>query len=229
MQRLSGIALLAAAVTGGTTLAAEPTTAAPLSQLTADLARCEEPLPANVLCYSASKLELETEPNHIVWHDFEFIDTTRGTTRVKADLSEATGADLANSTWVLTGHVQVFMPQGQLSADAATVRIVDKHIVSMSAEGAPALFERVAKAGADSGAEVDHGHARKIIYDKEHDTLQLGGDAWLSVGCSEISSEQLRYDILSGRVDADPGDGKRVQGTFHSRSSAQCAPGAPRP
>ena len=109
----------------------------------ADREGCNEPL-----CYTASSLEAER--NRMVLHDINIVDTTRGITRIRADLAEANGQDLGNSEWVLTGHVQVFMPQGKLSADKATVQFVNKRIASMSAQGAPAEFEHgVDTAGQD--------------------------------------------------------------------------------
>ena len=96
-----------------------------------ELEACKEPL-----CYTASKLEADR--NRMVLHDINIVDTTRGITHIKADLAEATGADLGNSDWVLTGHVQASLPQGTLRADRATVQFVNKRIASMSAQGAPA-------------------------------------------------------------------------------------------
>jgi lipopolysaccharide transport protein LptA len=197
---------------------------------------CNEPL-----CYTASKLEAER--SRMVLHDISIVDTTRGITRIKADLAEANGQDLGNSEWVLTGHVQVFMPQGRLRADRATVQFVNKRIASMSAQGAPAEFEHSAPAVTQDGLAADavgrgrsalesaHGHARDIDYDLEHDLLKLNGDSWLSDGCNEINSQSIVYDIANQRVQADaaPGGDTQVHGTLHARTGPQCAPGVNRP
>jgi hypothetical protein len=95
---------------------------------------CHEPL-----CYTASRLELER--SRIILYDIDIVDTTRGVSRIKADRAEATGLDFGSSQWLLTGHVQVFMPEGQLRSDKATVTFANKRIESMTAEGAPAEFE----------------------------------------------------------------------------------------
>lgn len=217
-------------------LAAASGANAPAAGADADREGCSQPL-----CYTASKLEAER--NHMVLHDISIVDTTRGITRIKADLAEANGPDLGDSDWVLTGHVQVFMPQGKLNADKATVRFASKRIASMSAEGAPAEFERAADAATpnplagDAGnrgrgaIEAAHGHAREIDYDMEGDLLKLTGDAWLSDGCNEIASQSIVYDIVNQKVRADaaPGGDTRVHGTLHARSGAQCGPGANRP
>jgi lipopolysaccharide export system protein LptA len=197
---------------------------------------CFEPL-----CYTASRLEAER--NRMVLHDINIIDTTRGITRIKADLAEANGPDLGNSDWVLTGHVQVFMPQGNLSADKATVQFVNKRIASMSAQGAPAEFEHHVDGtaqglapgdGANRGhgqVETARGRARQIDYDMEHDLLTLKGDSWLTDGCNEINSQSIVYDIAnqSVRAEAVPGDAAQVYGTLHARSGTQCGSAAARP
>jgi lipopolysaccharide transport protein LptA len=202
----------------------------------ADRAGCNEPL-----CYTASSLQAER--NHMVLQDIHIVDTTRGITRIQADQAEANGEDLGNSAWVLTGHVQVLMPQGKLSADKATVQFVNKRIASMSAQGAPAEFEHSAPAMGQDGPATDatgrvrgaletaHGHARDIDYDLEHDLLKLNGDSWLSDGCNEINSQSIVYDIANQKVRADaaPGGDTQVHGTLHARTGPQCAPAGNRP
>jgi lipopolysaccharide transport protein LptA len=229
------LALAAAHAAGLPTALAE----APLSGAAAsgsEREACKEPL-----CYTASRLEAER--NRMVLYDINIVDTTRGITHIKADVAEATGEDLGNSDWVLTGHVQASLPQGKLSADRATVQFVNKRITSMSAQGAPAEFERSVDRSPDNlapgdGAKGSHGQtdsargrAREIDYDLEHDLLTLKGDGWLTDGCNEINSQSIVYDITNQKVRAEavPGDDTQVHGTLHSRSTGQCAPGASRP
>jgi lipopolysaccharide transport protein LptA len=232
-------ALLQLAAPGAASAAAAAINEAPAAGLPGaagpDREGCLEPM-----CYTASRLEAER--NRMVLHDINIIDTTRGITHIKADLAEANGPDLSNSDWVLTGHVQVSMPQGNLSADRATVQFVNKRIASMSAQGAPAEFEhhvdpaQALPAGdaanrSHGQIETAHGHARQIDYDMEHDLLTLKGDSWLTDGCNEINSQSIVYDITNQKVRAEvvPGDDTQVHGTLHSRTGTQCASGAPHP
>jgi lipopolysaccharide transport protein LptA len=228
--------LLVLGTASADTLAATPDAAPVAGAASADREGCNEPL-----CYTASRLEAER--NRMVLHDINIVDTTRGITRIKADLAEANGQDLGNSEWVLTGHVQVFMPQGKLSADKATVQFLNKRIASMSAQGAPAEFEHSIDTDGQNGAPGDtgnrghgaiesaHGHAREINYDMERDLLKLDGDSWLSDGCNEINSQSIVYDIANQKVRADaaPGGATQVHGTLHARSGPQCASGVSRP
>jgi lipopolysaccharide export system protein LptA len=173
---------------------------------------CNEP----PMCYRAS--HLEAERNRVVLYDFDIVDMTRGISHIKADRAEGDGLDFANSRWVLTGHVQMFIPEGRLRADKATVLFASQRIDSMTAEGAPAEFEHAL----DNG-QTAHGHAQAIDFDMGRNEVQLHGDGWLSDGCNEITGGHISYDIGSQRVRADaaPGDNTRVHGTIRAGSSTQ--------
>lgn len=189
-------------------------------------ARAAGDLPCNEppMCYRAS--HLDAERNRVVLYDFDIVDMSRGVRHIKADRAEGDGLDFANSRWLLTGHVQLFMPEGHLSADKATVLFAKQRIDSMTAEGAPAEFEHPLESG-----QKAHGHAQAIDYDVAHDEVQLHGDAWLSDGCNEITSEHISYDLVLQRVRADsaPGDKARVHGTIRAGNSTQCAAAGGRP
>jgi lipopolysaccharide transport protein LptA len=177
-----------------------------------------EALPCNEppMCYTASRLQADR--NHITLYDIDIVDWTRGVSRIRAQRADATGQELSDSDIVLTGEVRVSMPEGELRADKATVRIAHNRITSMRAEGSPATFEH---ALGDS-AQIAHGHASAISYDLERDEVQLQGDSWLTDGCNEINSDHILYDIASQRVQADvaPGESGRVHGTIRSRAGA---------
>jgi lipopolysaccharide transport protein LptA len=187
---------------------------------------CDEPL-----CYTATSLEAER--NHIALTDIHIVDTTRGITQIKADRAEATGLDLGNSRWILTGHVQVFMPQQQLLANTATIQFTDKHIASIDADGTPAEFEHQVPRNTQEGPATTTvtGHALQIDYDLGRDQVQLTGNSWLTDGCNDISTQQITYDIATQRVVAAavPGGTSRVHGTIRTHTGAPCIPGAGRP
>jgi len=212
---LRRLALLRAALAalalhcGGSSAAEQPAAELP----------CREPL-----CYTASRLEAER--NRLLLYDIDIVDTTRGISHIKADVAEATGEDIASSAWVLTGHVRVFIPEGELHADRATVQFANKRIDTMTAEGAPAEFQHTLENG-----QTAHGHARSITFDMQRNEVHLNGDGWLSDGCHEITSGHIGYNITSQRVWADiaPGDTGRVHGTIKAGTSSSgsnpCATG----
>ncbi len=197
---------------------------APASASAGEAVASELPCNEPPMCYRAS--HLDAERNRVVLYDFDIVDMTRGISQIKADRAEGDGLDFANSRWVLTGHVQLFIPEGHLSADKATVLFASQRIESMTAEGAPAEFEHPLESG-----QKAHGHAQAIDYDVAHNEVQLHGDAWLSDGCNEITSEHISYDLISQRVRADsaPGDNARVHGTIRAGNSTQCSSAGSRP
>jgi len=210
-----------------------PTAAAPAAPSPATPERLPTPPAAppcnDPLCYTASRLEAER--NHLAAENIDIVDTTRGITQIKADRAEATGTDLGNTRWVLTGHVQVYMPQGQLQANTATVQFTDQRIASIAAAGTPAQFEReVMRTGEAAPTDVT-GHAQQINYDLARNQVQLTGDSWLTDGCNDISTQQILYDITSQRVEASaaPGSSGQVHGTIGARGGAPCAPDPARP
>ena len=186
-----------------------------------------EALPCNEppMCYTASRLQADR--NHITLYDIDIVDWTRGVSRIRAQRADATGQELGDSDIVLTGEVRVSMPEGELRADKATVRIAHNRITSMRAEGNPATFEHAL----GEGAQIAHGHASAISYDLERGEVQLQGDSWLTDGCNEINSDHILYDIASQHVQADaaPGESGRVHGTIRSRAGTPCAAGSAHP
>jgi lipopolysaccharide transport protein LptA len=196
--------------------AAPPFSSAP-AQAPSLVASCHDPL-----CYNAKNLIMER--THAVFDEPEIVDTTRGITHITADKAEVNGADLANSHWVLTGHVVATTPQGKLQADRATIQVVARHITDMTAQGTPALFERFGP----TGSVTAHGHALSVVYDLENPRVELSGDSWLTDDCgNEVSSQHIQYDIVKQRVQADaaPDSQSRVRGIIHSRSPTPCTSG----
>jgi lipopolysaccharide transport protein LptA len=193
----------------------------------ADTDSCREPV-----CLNAARLEADS--THLVLHDFNIVYVARGTT-VTGDLAEgeSPGKDSKDTHWVLTGHVEVTLPQGHLSADHATMQLIDGRITTLTADGAPASFERNPDGNVPAGSnpglqaalEHAHAHARRIVYDLEHSQLDLTGDSYLTNGCYEFTAEHMSYDIATQKVQADPRDSRGVHGIMRTRSSPACSGG----
>jgi len=217
---LAASLLAAGAVLGGGSAMSASSSAAESIEGNDSVENCHKPL-----CWKGSSLNFDLQSNHLEVPDFEMVDTTRGA-HIKADRAERSGTAAEDSTWVLTGHVEITVPQGHLSADQATLQVVTNHIVTMTAQGSPAQFERGADNTALSVGRTAHGHAREIVYDLDRNELQLNGDAWLTDGCYyELHSQHIAYDIGNQKVHADPSDGSSVEGSVapKQRPAAGCA------
>jgi lipopolysaccharide export system protein LptA len=245
---LTLLALLVPA--SGAVLAAATTTAATATQLSADATplftvtpapACHEPL-----CFWADSrapgASLTLSRTHMLMINPEIVDTTRGIAHISADRGEENGPEVGNSRWTFTGHIRADMSGGQLRADTATVQIVDGRIVSIDAQGGPALFQRPASAdnaGASAAADASaatgkpaasggekagfadvtvRGHADSITYDAMHNQVQFSGNSWFTDGCNEITSQLVTYDMQTQTVKAGakPGSSGRVQGVIRN-------------
>ena len=140
---------------------------------------------------------------------------SQGALHIKADQAEGAGLNVENSHWTLTGNLEITLPQGQLRADRCDVQFDERRIRSAHCVGSPAQFEQPASAG--HGAR---GRARDIDYDVARNEVQLTGDAWLTDGCNEISTEHMTYDLLTQGIQANSPQGgdQRVRGTVRCRN-----------
>jgi lipopolysaccharide transport protein LptA len=140
--------------------------------------------------------------------------------RVTARKAEASSLSFDDSTWTLTGAVELRTGQGQLAADHATVRFLDGRLREASAHGEPATFEQQLNASESiRGTELTaRGHAQTIDYDLAGGEVRLVGEAWLTDGCNETGGERITYNLLRKRVLAEGPEagasGGRVQGTI---------------
>jgi lipopolysaccharide transport protein LptA len=223
--RLRAAGVLAALSMAGLRSIAQAADAAPFDYKSA-LETCRV-----AICVAGLSCSFEgTPPTHLILHDCTIVYKARGTV-VKGDLAEGTGPDSKNSNLVLTGNVQVYMPQGHLSSDRASVQIVNDRVTTLTAQGLPAQFERFADAtpppglsgNAQAALEHAHGHAREIIFDVDKNQLDLSGDAFVSAGCYELSAEHMVYDLTNQRVEGSP-----VKG-FIRRDTDGCAASADKP
>jgi lipopolysaccharide transport protein LptA len=183
------------------------------------------PLPAcgtGNLCFTAD--DTEYRRNRVLLHNI-VIYQGGSVMRIEAQIAEASSLDFADSTWTLDGAVRVRTPQGQLAADHATVHFAASRLGSALATGAPASFAQ--QPPADDPTRAARGHALTIDYDPVAGEVRLQGEAYLTDGCNETSTERIVYDFAQQRVRAQgngtASSGGRVQGTIRP----QCRPARP--
>ena len=177
---------------------------------------------------------------HMVCMNPDIIDTARGVAHITAAEASETGKDPANSQWVFSGDVRFDAPEGQMRANTATVQIVNQRIASITAQGSPALFQRLPNpplgAAEDSAPTPKsnlssltvHGHAQSITYDAAHNQVQFSGNSWFTDGCNDITSDVVTYNMMTQTVQAGaaPGSHARVRGTVRNTrpgSSTGCS------
>jgi lipopolysaccharide transport protein LptA len=179
------------------------------------------------ICFTADDTEYRRD--RVLLHNI-IIYQGGSVLRIAAQTAEASSLDFTNSTWTLDGAVQVRTQQGQLEAAHATVRFAAGRLGNALASGAPASFAQ--RAPADDPTRAARGHARSIDYDPIAGEVRLQGEAFLTDGCNETSTERIVYDFAQQRVRAEgsgatgAGPGGRVQGTIRPQCQPARPPGA---
>lgn len=125
---------------------------------------------------------------------FDRITISQGDTRITADGAVASGLDFEDSRWEFTGTVRIATRESSLASDTARVRFADGEIADATVTGEPANFEQ------RRGEQLSRGRANRIDYDLRRGTVEFAGDAWLSDGRNEVSSETLVYSTKTQRV-----------------------------
>jgi lipopolysaccharide transport protein LptA len=163
--------------------------------------------------------QLDYQRGQVVLRD---VQITQDTTTIQADLAEASGLEFDDSSWAFSGNVRLHMPQGNLTADNATVKFVASRVDAASVHGSPAVF--AGEVG--EGRQAARGHAQDIDYDVASGEVRLIGEAWLSDGRNEINGARIVYNVAAQRVLAEgqAGSGGRVSGTIRPRSTPAPAP-----
>jgi lipopolysaccharide transport protein LptA len=148
------------------------------------------------------------------------VHIAQGQLAVSADDSAGSALQFEDSHWQFTGHVVFTSPDGTLASDSATVVFLHNQLVSITAQGAPAVFT-----GAHAGKNV-RGHAERILYEPVNGTVKLTGDASLNDGDNEIKGQLLSYNFNERHLSAGPNEQKdqRITITITPKSKPATEP-----
>jgi len=146
---------------------------------------------------------------------FRNIVVSQGEMRLTAGRAHADGVGFANSRWTFDDAVVIELePRGTLRCEHAVVTFRDNGISEATATGQPAQFESRSAA---------RGSAHRIVYDAQHDSVRLSGDARFSDAHGlEMSGQMLVYDIRNERLQAaSPGERRGVHITITPRALSE--------
>jgi lipopolysaccharide transport protein LptA len=164
----------------------------------------------------AASSEVDYRTNTVLFRD---LSITQGETRVTAERARSTGLDFDDSTWVLSGRVQISVQGGDLQAEAANVTFKENRIVRARIEGQPAKFSQTLERGG-----VARGEAAQIVYQIDQQSVTLRDKAWLTDGRNEIRGEQLVYSLREQRVQEGSQTGSKDRVQIIIRPTPQEAP-----
>ncbi len=166
----------------------------------------------------AKPAEVDYRNNHAVLRD---VVITQCDMRIEAREARVTGGlDLEDSRWTISGDVRITAEGGRLRSDKAVVWFRNNLVSQATITGTPAEFEQLRADGSTS-----RGRANVIDYQTTNGTVSLKEDAWLMVGCNEITGQQLVYNIRAQNVQAQaqPNADDRIRITIPGKRPAGSA------
>lgn len=123
---------------------------------------------------------------------------------IRADNAEI---DQQQGLVVYRGKVRVDQGTLRVTADEMTVEYVEQKVVKITAIGTPAHYQQQIEVD----KEQVKAHSSTIIYYTQDERLDLLGDAFLTQEGNEITGDQIKYDIVEGKVDAQAQSDDRVR------------------
>lgn len=156
---------------------------------------------------------------------FQGLRVTQGNIGIQADSGRASKLDFEDSIWHFSGNVIIDTEQGHIECDAADLQFNQHELKLATITGNPATFE-LRRTGRDN---TTYAEARRLVYDFSAGVVEFSGDAVITEGGNQISSDFLVYNIKEQRINAQSaGEGDaRVKITYTPRAIADAADDVP--
>lgn len=148
---------------------------------------------------------------------FEGLRLTQGNIGVQADQGLASKLDFEDSVWQFSGNVIIDTENGHIECDAADLKFSGHTLQLATISGSPAIFE-LQRTGSE---ETTYAEAGQLDYDFAAGVIEFSGDAIITEGGNQISSNYLVYNIKEQRINAQSaGEGEpRVKITYTPRAT----------
>lgn len=129
---------------------------------------------------------------------FEGLKLSQGPIGVQADRGLASKLDFEDSVWQFRGNVTIDTENGQIVCDSADLKFNGHQLRFATITGSPATFE-IRRATAE---ETTFAEAGQLDYDFDAGVIEFSGDAIITEGGNQISSNVLVYNIAEQRINA---------------------------
>lgn len=143
---------------------------------------------------------------------FEGLRLTQGNIGVQADKGLASQLDFEDAVWQFSGNVVIDTENGRIECDSADLQFSGHQLQNATIVGSPARFE-LQRPGSE---EITQAEAGRLNYDFTSGVVEFSGNAVITEGGNQISSNYLVYNIQEQRINAQSaGDGDpRVKITY---------------
>ena len=154
---------------------------------------------------------------------FEGLRLTQGNIGVQADKGLASKLDFEDSVWQFSGNVVIDTESGHIECDDANLQFSGHQLTLASISGSPATFS-LERSGAEG---VTRAQAGRLDYDFTTGVVEFSGNAIITEGGNQISSDYLVYDIKAQRINAQSaGEGEpRVKIIYTPQSTSAAGEG----
>ena len=144
--------------------------------------------------------------------DVRGLRLSQGNIGVQADKGLASKLDFEDAVWQFSGNVIIDTENGHIECDTADLRFSGHQLTLASITGSPATFS-LQRTGSD---EVTHAEPGRLDYDFTAGVVEFSGNAVITEGGNQISSNYLVYNIKEQRINAQSaGEGQpRVKITY---------------
>jgi lipopolysaccharide export system protein LptA len=129
---------------------------------------------------------------------FRGLRLSQGKTNIEADVGRASKLDFKDNVWLFNGNVIIDVDAGHIECDSAELSFTDTRLRVAAIEGSPATFE-LRRPGSD---EVTFAQAGRLEYDLDAGVVEFSGEAVITEGGNQISSNFLIYNIQEQRINA---------------------------
>ena len=130
---------------------------------------------------------------------FNGLRLTQGTVSIQADEGRAARMELEDSTWQFSGNVVIDIGAGRIVCDSADLYFDEFRLQRAVVTGSPAIYD-LKRPGSE---DTTHGEAGRLQYDVRAGVIEFSGQATITEGGNQISSNMLVYNIAEQRIKAD--------------------------
>ena len=129
---------------------------------------------------------------------FRGLRLTQGRLGISADEGFASKMDFEDSTWHFEGNVVIDTENGHIESDVADMAFSGYQLQTATITGSPATFE-MQRPGSE---ETTYAEAGQLVYNFDEGVIEFSGEATITEGGNQISSEFLVYNISEQRINA---------------------------
>ena len=130
---------------------------------------------------------------------FSGLRLSQGRVSLQADEGRATRMEVEDSICHFEGNVVIDVGGGHIECDSAELYFDEFQLQNAVVTGKPALYD-LQRAGSD---DVTHAEAQRLHYDVSKGVIQFSGQATITEGGNQISSNVLVYNNAEQRINAD--------------------------